>query len=144
MSILMGPIAFATRKLTTAEQNYAQLEKEALELVFGVKRFHPYLFGRTFTLVTDHRPLTTILGPKTGMPSLAAARLSGGLLCCQHISTTLSSRGQKPIVMRMDFPGYHYLQWERTSRLWLMWIFSTLRKWKHSCDCGAVRTSYQT
>ena len=69
------PIAFASRTLTTSEKNYAQLEKEALSLVFGIKKFHQYLYGRRFTLITDHKPLTTILGPKKGIPSLAAARL---------------------------------------------------------------------
>ena len=39
---------------------------------------------------------------------------------------------EQPMVMRMGFPGYHYQEWERTSQLWLTWIFSTLRKWKHS------------
>lgn len=69
------PIAFASRTLTTSEQNYAQLEREALSLIFGIQKFHRYLYGRKFTLVTDHKPLTTILGPKKGIPSLAAARL---------------------------------------------------------------------
>ena len=69
------PIAFVSRTLTDTERNYSQLDKEALALVFGVRRFLQYLYGRRFTLVTDHRPLTAILGPKKGLPSLAAARL---------------------------------------------------------------------
>ena len=69
------PIAFASRMLSPSEQNYAQLEKEALSLVFGVKKFNQYLYGRKFTLIIDHKPLTAILGPKKGIPSLAAARL---------------------------------------------------------------------
>ena len=69
------PIAFTSRTLSKAERGYAQLEREALALIFGVKQFHKYLVGRSFTLVTDHRPLLKILGPKEGVPSLAAARL---------------------------------------------------------------------
>lgn len=40
-----------------------------------MKKFHQYLYGRKFNLITDHKPLTAILGPKKGIPSLAAARL---------------------------------------------------------------------
>ena len=43
--------------------------------MFGVKKFHSYLYGRRFTLPTDHQPLVTILGPKTGVPPLATARM---------------------------------------------------------------------
>ncbi len=69
------PIAFVSRTLTKAEQNYSQLEKEGLALIFGVRKFYSYIYGRRFTLVTDHKPLVTILGPKQGIPTLAAARL---------------------------------------------------------------------
>ena len=69
------PIAFASRSLTKSERNYSQLDKEALALVFSVKKFHDYLYRRKFTLLTDHKPLLSILGSKQGVPPLAAARL---------------------------------------------------------------------
>ena len=69
------PIAFASRTLNKSERNYAQIETETLSIIFGIKKFHQYLYGRKFLLVTDHKPLVTLLGPKSGIPTLAAARL---------------------------------------------------------------------
>ena len=69
------PIAYASWTPTPTEQKYAQVEKEALAVVFRVKHFHQYLYGHQFTLITDHKPLTTILGPYHAIPTLAAARL---------------------------------------------------------------------
>ena len=48
------PIAFASHSLAPAEKKYSQL---ALAVVFGVKRFHQYLYGRHFTILSDHKPL---------------------------------------------------------------------------------------
>ena len=43
--------------------------------MYDYKRFNKYLYGRKFTLVTDHKPLQKLLGPKTGVPPIATARL---------------------------------------------------------------------
>lgn len=68
-------IAHASRSLTPAEQNYGQIEKEALALIFAVTRFHKMVFGRRFILQTDHKPLLKIFGSKKGIPVYTANRL---------------------------------------------------------------------
>ena len=55
------PIAYASRTLTKAEQNYSIIELEALAVVYFITLFRPYLLGHTFTVQTDHAPLRWIL-----------------------------------------------------------------------------------
>lgn len=50
-------ISYASRALTDVEKRYSQTEKEALAIVWGAEHFHLYLYGKDFTLVTDHKPL---------------------------------------------------------------------------------------
>ena len=52
------PIAFASRTLNSPEQNYSTIEKELIAIVWVCRHFRPYLLGRNFTIVTEHKPLT--------------------------------------------------------------------------------------
>ena len=69
------PVAYASRTLSQPEKNYSQLEKEAIALIFGTKRFHNYLYGHCFTLYTDHKPLQGLLNEPKAIPTLTSARI---------------------------------------------------------------------
>ena len=55
------PVAFASKALTETQMRYAQIEKEMLAIVFGCVKFHQYIFGKTITVQTDHKPLESIM-----------------------------------------------------------------------------------
>ena len=69
------PVSFASRTLSVAERNYAQVEKEGLALVYAVKKFHQFLFGHRFVLYTDHKPLLGLFSENKELPTRAAARV---------------------------------------------------------------------
>ena len=106
------PIAFASCTLCKAERNYSQLKKEALSIIFGVQKFHQYLYGRKFTLVTDHKPLITILNPRKGIPSLAAARLQRWalILASYQNLNQLIKHSNADSVSRLPMPNSHDME----------------------------------
>ena len=64
-----NPVAYTSRTKTQAERSYAQTEKETLCIVYAHERFHQYLYGRTYRVETEHKPLVSIFGkPLTDVP----------------------------------------------------------------------------
>ena len=69
------PIEFISRMLKPAERNYSQIEREALAIVWAIKRLHRYLYARHFTLCTDHRPLEMIFDPYKSLSEAVSTRI---------------------------------------------------------------------
>ena len=89
------PVGFVSRTLSAAEKNYSQIEKEGLACVFGVKRFHSYLYGHSFTLITDHKPLLSLFNAQQAIPPQASARIQRWALTFAMYEYTLSFRSTK-------------------------------------------------
>ena len=103
------PIGYASRSLSPSEQNYSQLEKEGLSCVFGVKKFPSYLFGRSFELVTDHKPLLALLSEHRGTSPQASARIRRWSLLLSMYEYTLKFRrtethGNADTLSRLPLP----------------------------------------
>ena len=103
------PIAFASRTLNQAEKAYSQIDKEALALYWGVRKFNTYLYGHKFTLVTDHKPLLSIFSPKKSLPVMTAARLQRLLYFYQDTRMILNSEVQRHMEMLTLYHVHLYL-----------------------------------
>lgn len=86
------PILFASHSLNRAERNYSQIDREALAIKWGVEKFAHYLFGRKFTLITDHQPLVHIFGPRKKLPPLSVTRLQHYALYLQMFTFDIKYR----------------------------------------------------
>lgn len=82
------PIGYASRTLNKAEKNYSILDIEATAIIFGIKKFYQYLYGREFILAVDNQPLVRIFGNDKEIPKIAASRL-------QRYAVTLASFNYK-------------------------------------------------
>ena len=69
------PVCFGSRTLSKAERGYGHIEKEGLSLIYAVKKFHQYLYGQSFMMVTDHKPLLGLFSENKGLPDRAAGRI---------------------------------------------------------------------
>lgn len=91
------PVAYASRSLSQAQQNYAQIEKEMLAITFGCERFHDYIFGKKLVTVhSDHKPLEFILKKPLYQ---APQRLQRMILRTQKYSINVQYKPGKEVVI---------------------------------------------
>ena len=89
------PIEFISRTLSEADKRYSQIDKEALSIIWSIKRFNRYLLGRHFNLVTDHQPLVQIFGKKKLIPEMTANHLARYAVFMQNYDYSIQYRNTK-------------------------------------------------
>lgn len=92
-----GPVLFISKTLTRAERNYAQIEREALAIIWAVKRLHKYLLGRKFVIRTDHHPLKFLYDPGRAVSTVAAARLQRWAITLMEYDYVIECRRSEEI-----------------------------------------------
>lgn len=110
------PIQYASQTLNSTQQNYTQIDKEAYAIVFGVKKFHQYLFGRKFILITDNKPVAQIFSPQKGLPTLSAMRMQHYAVFLESFNYEIRYRNSKMHgnadgMSRLPIPNYNSKQY---------------------------------
>ena len=90
------PMAFASKALAETECQYANIEGEMLAVIFGAERFQTYIYSRSFTIESDHKPLES-----TSQKNLAdmPAHLQHMLLCLQGYNYTTCYHPSKEMAL---------------------------------------------
>ena len=123
------PIAYYSRTLTDTEKRYTQLEKEALGIKEGISRFFYYLFGRRFTLITDSKPLVSILSPTKALPPLSAMRMTNYSMFLQSFNYDIIYRntndhGNADMLSRLPTRSEDFVVPQETNEILLIEIYN--------------------
>nr|XP_029711580.1 uncharacterized protein LOC115256768 [Aedes albopictus] len=92
------PVPFSLRGAVEQELEklaYKQVDWEAYAIIFGVRRFYQYLYGRRFILVTDNEPLKQILSDTKGLPKMSALRMQHYAIFLQSFDYSIQFRPTK-------------------------------------------------
>ena len=83
------PIYYASCPLTSTQSRYPQIDREALSIYWAIKRFHLFVYGTEFKVITDHKPLVSLFNNPSSKPS---ARIERWLLDLQQYRFTVEYR----------------------------------------------------
>ena len=75
------PLYYASSPLTSTQSRYPQIDREALSIYWAIKRFHLFVYGTEFKVITDHKPLVSLFNNPSSKPS---ARIERWLLDLQQ------------------------------------------------------------
>ena len=108
------PILFASKALIDDKNDFAPIERETLGVVYGIQKFHHYLYGQWFTVECDHKPLSQISRKNL---SLALPQLRGMLImtlycvidqeerwfCQTHLADLVSQINQRSMEQQLEY-----------------------------------------
>lgn len=134
------PVAYYSRQTTKAEAKYSSSELECLSLVTCIKHWRCYLYGRHFTVITDHIALTYLLRIRDASARLSrwALKLSEYSFTCihkpgrAHVNADVLSRAISGITAVPEFPRDAILADQKTDHFCTE-VYKTIRKGKSDC-----------
>ena len=85
-------VSYASRSLTPVEARYSQIERDGLAVVWACEKYHLYVYGKPFTVVTDHKPLEPLYNDPRSKPP---ARIEQWALKLQPYNFTVMYRAGK-------------------------------------------------
>ena len=110
-----SPVICVSRRLSEAEKGYAQTQKEALAVFWCTRRLHKFLFGKRFTIVTDHQSLIRIFNPESSLSKTTSHMLQRWAIHLSIYDYKIEHRSGKSIPQADYLSRYSFLENPDTS-----------------------------